>query len=77
MKPKSLSSCKAIITKKHPLQKCPENPNLVYTRKKCLSETAMPCGSLEAAGVIRAVEAMGTEAKHVPRQLGCADEPKL
>lgn len=47
----------------------------VHERK--VSETAMPCSSLEAAGVIRAVEAMGTEAKHVPRQLGWADEPKL
>ena len=77
MKPKSLSSCKAIITKKNPLQKCSENPNLVYTREKCLSETAVPCSSLEVAGVIRAVEATGIEAKHVPRQLGWADEPKL
>lgn len=72
MKPKSLSSCKAIMTKKHPLQKCPESPSWVYTRAKSLSETAGPCGSLEAAGVMRAAEAMGTEAKHVPRQLGWA-----
>ncbi|CAM9499757.1 unnamed protein product [Rangifer tarandus platyrhynchus] len=65
------STTKAIMTKKHPLQKCPENHNQEYASIKCLSETVVPCG------VIRAIEATDTEAKPVPRELGWADGPKL
>ena len=59
------------MTKKHPLQKCPENHNQEYTSVKCLSETVVPCG------VIRAIEGTDTEAKPVPRELGWAHGPKL